>query len=107
MEPELTAVFEELTRQFIAAEIRIGLTFARMAAREYAEGNRDQGHKVRAHAREAYAEAERRLQEGDARGWEMGVLREQLRGFCETLDELPVRRASAKATAPRQRPRSP
>ena len=43
MEPELTAVFEELTRQFIAAEIKIGLIFARVAAKKYAEGSRDQG----------------------------------------------------------------
>ena len=88
MEPELTAVFEELTRQFIAAEIKIGLIFARVAAKKYAEGSRDQGRKVRANAREAYTEAERRLQEGEARGWELAVLREGLRGFREALDAI-------------------
>jgi len=88
MEPELAAVCEELSRQFIAAEIRIGLAFARVAAREYAEGNLEQGHKVRANARQAYAEAERRLQEGGARGRGMAVLRERLRDFREALDGI-------------------
>jgi len=88
MEPELTAICEELSRQFIAAEIRIGLAFAKVAAREYTEGNLEQGHKVRANARQAYAEAERRLQEGEACGWGMAVLRERLRDFRKALDGI-------------------
>jgi len=88
MEPELTAICEELARQFIAAEIRIGLAFAKVAAREYTEGNLEQGHKARANARQAYAEAERRLQEGEARGGGMAVLRERLRDFREALDGI-------------------
>ena len=88
MEPELTAIFEELARQFIAVEIRIGLAFAKVAAREYTAGNLEQGHKARVSARQAYAEAERRLQEGEARGRGMAVLRERLRDFREALDDL-------------------
>ena len=88
MEPELTAICEELARQFIAAEIRIGLAFAKVAARAYTEGNLEPGHKARANARQAYAEAERRLQEGEARGRGMAVLRERLRDFREALDDL-------------------
>jgi hypothetical protein len=34
MTPELTAVFREMLRQFVATEIEVGMTFAAIAATE-------------------------------------------------------------------------
>jgi hypothetical protein len=88
MELEPIAVSEELWWQFIAVEIQLRLTFTRMAAREYAAGKRDRGREVRTKAREAYAEAACRLQEGEARGWKTAALRDRLRDFREALDAI-------------------
>ena len=40
MDPELTAVFREMLRQFVATEIEVGMTFAGLRRRSTPKGDR-------------------------------------------------------------------
>ncbi len=79
---------EEVSVQFIAEEIELGLAFATLAATEYAQGRVDRAREVRAKGGKAGAQAERRLQEAQERGWDVGILRERLRDLRKRMDEI-------------------
>ena len=96
MDPELTAVFREMLREFVATEIAVGMTFAGIATTEYAQERPDRGHEVMAKAEQAYAEAERRWEDAEARGWKVTALRKRLRHLRETMHAVAVRRPSAE-----------
>ena len=66
------------TRQFIEAEIALGLTFVRLAHTEYRYGETALGRTVKAKAAQASAEAEYRLNQAEARGVTMRDLRARL-----------------------------
>ena len=79
---------EEVTREFIAAEIETGLAFAAAAATQYASGDRQRGREVQAKAQIAHDQARDRIRQAEARGVALGSLRERLRDLADRLDGL-------------------
>ncbi len=88
---------EEVSVQFIAEEIELGLAFATLAATEYAQGRVDRAREVRAKGEKAGAQAERRLQEAQERGWMSAFF---ANGYAISASEWTKSKA-------RQRPRDP
>jgi len=66
--------FQETVFQFIAIELDLGETLADVAATEYAQDRPARGQEVLAKVEQAWAEAERRLQYADGRGWDTTAL---------------------------------
>jgi hypothetical protein len=87
MTTDPTATFAEMTLRFITAEIGIGLTFAALAATEYAQGRVDRAREIRAKAEQACAEAERRFMQAKEHGWDVGELGARLRELRECLKD--------------------
>ncbi len=81
------AKFEEMSLNFIAEEIEIGLTFATVAATEHAQGRIQRAHEVWAKAERACAEAEHRLVEAQQRGCDVAGLSERLHELRERLQD--------------------
>ena len=77
--------WDAITRRLILAEIRLGLTFARLAETHYAYNKGAAGHHAYARALEAFTNAERRLDAAEAQGRVFGDLRAKLRILRQTL----------------------
>ena len=84
--PWHAASTEELARQFIAADIERGLTFAHLAVTENTQSDR-RSH-LALYAAKMHAGAERQLDEAEACGWDVRDLRPGLCRLREAVAEL-------------------
>ena len=82
------AMSEALARDFIAAEIELGVTFDQVAIPESMYGEQQRSGAAKVKAVQACAEAEHWLDKAEARGWDVRELRRQLRLLREALARL-------------------
>ncbi len=86
---------EQLSRQFLEAEITSGLTGVQLATTAYRHGDRADGDMFTAKATRACAKVEWWLREAEARGWGVADLRQQLRTVHAALADLQARARKA------------
>ncbi len=80
--------WDEVTRGLIVAEIRLGLTFARLAETHYAYRKWAAGDDAYARAVEAWTNAERRLDAAEEQNRTFGDLREKLGAVRRALAQV-------------------
>ncbi len=79
----------QLYRQFVHAEIALGLTYARLAMTAYHHGHLAHGKRIAASAAHAKAKVAHWLEEAEARGWEVADLNEEYQALRAALIKLP------------------
>ncbi len=80
---------EKFYREFLHAEIAIGITYARLAKTAYEKGHSLHGNRIAAMACNAKAEVTRWLEDAEEYGWNMDDVTAELQCLGAALMQLP------------------